>query len=396
MQSSSLLSLLVFAPLALAACGGTALGSGGDGGTGGSGGAGASAGTGGSGTGGGAGGAGGSTTSSTSTGGSGGAPGKPIDAPKEQWTWVPFDDAFCANGAPTGIGVNLTDKSSKVLIYLMGGGACWDQLTCYTLKTAVNIDNGYTDKNFASDAKSLNGSLFNRADDKNPLKDASYVFVPYCTGDVHAGDNPNAVYGGKPTKHVGFENMKAYLKRLVATFPNADRVILSGSSAGGFGAGFNWWQTQQAFGNVRVDLVDDSGPPLPSPYLSQSLQGQWRSAWNLNATLPDGCAECQTDLSAIFGFYSQNLPKNRAALLSYTHDQVIATYFQITQNQVAEGLGVLAGKIDGYANTRYYFVDGNSHVLLGDPAGLMQNGVVLEDWLSQMLADDPAWKSVKP
>jgi hypothetical protein len=347
------------------------------------------------------GGAGGASTASsgattTGAGAGGDALADPIQAPLEKWTWVPFDDAFCANGTTTGIGANITDKSSKVVLYLMGGGACWDNITCYLAKTAANIESGYGEAQFANDAELLTGSLFNRDDPSNPLRDASYFFVPYCTGDVHAGNNPEAEYGGKKTLHVGFKNMESYLRRIVATFPKAERVVLSGSSAGGFGAGFNWWQAQEAFGDVRVDLIDDSGPPLPSPYLSESIEGQWRAAWNLNATLPEGCTECQSDLSAIFGFYAQALPKNRGALLSYTHDQVIANYFLISQEKVAEGLGVLAGKLDAYESTRYFYVAGNSHVLLGDPGGISQNGVVLMDWLTQMQADDPAWGSVKP
>ncbi|MBK8257434.1 MAG: hypothetical protein IPK82_32795 [Polyangiaceae bacterium] len=331
-------------------------------------------------------------------GGGGGENGmvEPISAPNEEWTWIPFDDAFCANGTTTGIGANLTDKSSTVVIYLMGGGACWDNLTCYIANTAVNIASGYGETNFAQDSKYLSGSLFNRTNSQNPLRNASYFFVPYCTGDVHAGNNPDAVYDGQPTKHVGFKNIESYLKRIAATFPNADRVILSGSSAGGFGAGLNLWQAQKAFGSVRVDLVDDSGPPLPSPYLSETLEGQWRAAWNLSATLPENCAECQTDLSGIFGFYSQQLPNSRVALLSYTHDQVIADYFFIPTDKVAEGLGVLAAELDGYANTRYYFAAGSDHVLLGTPETISQNGVPLFDWLTKMVTDDPAWANVKP
>lgn len=384
MTSDRLLSVLaLLTSISLAACGSGAgdTGSGGDDqGAGGGGGEGGAAGT------------------TNPAGGGGGAAelGEPIDAPLEQWTWVGFDDAFCADGSTTGIGVNLTDRSSKVVIYLMGGGACWDNTTCYVYKTAVNIESGYGEAQFNSDSKGLDVSIFNRADMKNPLRDASYFFVPYCTGDIHGGNNPDADYGGKKTKHVGFKNMEAYLRRIVATVPNAERVVLSGSSAGGFGAGLNWWQTQAAFGDMRVDLVDDSGPPLAPPYLSASLEGQWRSAWNLKATLPEGCTGCESSLSALFGFYAAQLPKNRAALLSYTHDNVIAAYFGITTDQVAAGLGVLGAELDTYSNTRYYYLGGEGHVLLGDPGGTSQNGVVLIDWLTDMLADDPDWASVKP
>ena len=42
--------------------------------------------------------------------------GDPITAPAETWTWVPTDGMQCGNGAATGIGVNLTDRSDRVMI----------------------------------------------------------------------------------------------------------------------------------------------------------------------------------------------------------------------------------------------------------------------------------------
>src|SRR5215468_7682801 len=70
-------------------------------------------------------GSGGGTTTTT---GFGGHPplGQPLTAPSEQWTWVDFPNTACGNGMPTGLAVNLTTKSSRVLVYLEGGGACWD------------------------------------------------------------------------------------------------------------------------------------------------------------------------------------------------------------------------------------------------------------------------------
>jgi hypothetical protein len=43
------------------------------------------------------------------------------------WTWIPIPGAYCDDGSPTGIGVNLPPTSSNnLLIAFEGGGACWD------------------------------------------------------------------------------------------------------------------------------------------------------------------------------------------------------------------------------------------------------------------------------
>ena len=57
-------------------------------------------------------------------------PGEPIAAPDEQWTFVPVPGAKCANGSATGMAVNLTKRSSRLVFYLQGGGACWEAAAC--------------------------------------------------------------------------------------------------------------------------------------------------------------------------------------------------------------------------------------------------------------------------
>jgi hypothetical protein len=385
------LAPLVFGCLALFGCGdevtSTATGAGGAGATS------SSAATG-------AGGDSASATSSTSTSastGSGFVPGDPITAENEQWTWIPIEGAVCGNGSPTGIGVNLSDKSKNVAIYMNGGGACWDNLTCYIAKTAVNMESGYDDGAFQSDvANTLQTSLFDRNDPNNPFKDWSLIWVPYCTGDVHSGDHLTT-YGGIETHHAGGKNFELALSRIVPTFPNAERIVLSGSSAGGFGAGFNFGRTQDAFGSVRVDLIDDCGPPLPAPFMKEELEQDWRAAWGLDARLPADCPECLNDLDAIFTHYAGKYPASRAALLSYMNDEVISFFFQLSGSEVAAGLDALAtSRIDPTTSMKYFFKNGSTHCLLPDPYQKSENGLVLMDWLGAMLADDPSWQSDHP
>jgi hypothetical protein len=333
----------------------------------------------------------------------GGIPlGQPITAAPGQWTWVPFSDAQCANGNPVGIGVNLSTTSSRVLIYLEGGGACWSALTCYTLQTASYFTSGYGESDFTTESQDTSylaeaGGFFDRTAAANPFKDYSYVYVPYCTGDLHAGDNV-VQYGTNTAMHVGFRNMSAYLARLVPTFPSADRVYLTGSSAGGLGAGFNWWQTQQAFGSIRVDLIDDSGTAMPPDVEAEgaNLEPTLRTQWNLAATLPPGCTGCATRLDALYGFYEQTFPNQRAALLSYTQDTVLPNFYGITETQFMMGLNEeITDNFTSPSNFKYFLVSASGHVLWFTPS-LMTNGVTLQTYLTQMVTDDSAWTNEHP
>jgi hypothetical protein len=345
-------------------------------------------------------GSGGGTTTTTATTGFGGHPplGQPLTAPSEQWTWVDFPNTACGNGTPTGLAVNLTTKSSRVLIYLEGGGACWSDITCYTLMTAAHFTTGYGQTAFATDQAvlALPGGFFDRSAAANPFKDYSYVYIPYCTGDVFAGNNVMAYPSGMG-HHVGYANMTAYLERIVPTFPSAERVYIAGSSAGGLGAAYNWWQTQQFFGTIRVDLIDDSGTPMPPDIEAKGMgEAQPRAVWNIASTLPAGCSACMTSLSALIGFYVQEFPDHRGALLSYVNDSVLPNFYQITTAQFAMGLNeLLATYFKPNPELQSFTVDASGHVLwfgptmAGEPAFLPQ----LQQFLTQMVTDDKAWAS---
>ena len=86
-------------------------------------------------------GGGGGTAGSGGTGGTGGTGGAgasgPINAPADEWTFIDFPEAVCMNGTPTGIAINPHASSEDVLIFLEGGNACFNLISC--LSTA-NLD----------------------------------------------------------------------------------------------------------------------------------------------------------------------------------------------------------------------------------------------------------------
>jgi Pectinacetylesterase len=327
--------------------------------------------------------------------------GMPISATPNQWTWVPFDDAFCANGTSTGIGINPSSGGSRVLIYMEGGGACWSAETCYTLMTASYVTTGYSEAEFdveKSDATylALPGGFFDRTAAANPFKDYSYVYLPYCTGDVFAGDNVTKL-GTVTTHFVGHANVAAFLSRLVPTFSAVERVVLAGSSAGGYGAVYNWWQTQAAFGSIGVDMLDDSGTFLPADVIADGAgyQTMQASAWNLTATSPP-CSDCLGNPSAIYGFYAKAFPNNRGALLSYLDDAVLPTFYGITTTQFAMGLDEdLSDEFAPNPNLKAFVLNAAGHVLFFSPLAT-QNGVTVQTFVTQMVTDSSSWETVSP
>ena len=93
----------------------------------------------------------------------------------------------CRDGSSTGFGINPSNASKKLMIFLEGGGACFNAVTCLVNPSAFS-GNNYTGSS---------AGIFNRADIANPVKDWNFVDVPYCTGDVHAGNNPNGSVPGQ-------------------------------------------------------------------------------------------------------------------------------------------------------------------------------------------------------
>ncbi len=315
-----------------------------------------------------------------------------ISAPKETWTWVDFPTSKCGNGSATGIGVNLTDASTDVFVYMEGGGACWDGFTCFTLQSASNLNTGYGAQQFAN-APYRNAFAVNRSQEANPFRDMSFVYVPYCTGDVHAGDAVQT-YGSNPqVYHKGGPNVDAFLERLAPTFPNATRIFLTGSSAGGFGAQLNYDRFVRAFPNAEVHVLADSAQMI-NP--GGTRLAEWQASWNM--VLPEACPDCGTDFTLYPEYLATTYPNRRFALTAYTQDQTLRTFFGYTGAVYEQHTrDLLADRYDPYPHTRYFLLAGSQHTMLGSLGTLAApSGKTLNSWVTEWVNGDAAWANVQP
>jgi hypothetical protein len=315
-----------------------------------------------------------------------------LDVPDETWTWVPFPETSCAYAGNAGIFVNPSSRTRNLMIYLQGGGACFHENDCEASQLD-GIDEALVIEEMADRPQ------LDRTVPSNPFADYDYVFVPYCTGDFHTGDNVSG-YGAN---HTGHANLMAYLERIVPTFCDAERIVVAGSSAGGFGATFNFPHIRDAFGDIPADLVDDSGPFLAPEWMPVSLQNQIDVNWGFQANYPADCDECQAGWHGLYAYISAKYPETNLALVSALFDASIQSRFApytplVNTAAFHEGLDALADDhLAALPNMRVFFVDEGGHVYLWSQLDTVSSdGQTLEGFLRDQLDHDLGWASARP
>jgi hypothetical protein len=311
------------------------------------------------------------------------------------WTWIDVPGAVCDDGTPTGFAVN-QGSSNNLYFYFEGGGACWDYVSCYILNTSVHGPYGETE--WTAHAATLAGP-FDRGRSSNPFAQDTMIYIPYCTSDLHAGSNVATYPAATPrvAHHVGRTDTEMFLHHVAVTWTQPERVVVSGTSAGGFGAALNYDLIRKAFPHASMKLIDDAGPLLEGNNVPQSERDAWWSSWGLGTLVDPLCAGCKEDLSAYYPAVVTLYPKDRMALLSSQQDMVIRTYFMQTPQQFQDALtSTLQHRFEPTDTLKSFLVTGEQHGLLGDAATLATGGVNLEAWLTQMVQDQPGWSSVAP
>ena len=146
---------------------------------------------------------------------------------------IPIPGAACGDGTQYNVYIR-RGSASKVLMHFEGGGACWNKGTCFGKVRFTALE----------DSPGINGTTYlGNHIGENPFQEYTYVYMPYCTGDMHGGKHI-ATYGkNKQVHHVGRHNVTralAYIeendKQLIS---RADNLVIYGESAGALGVMFN-------------------------------------------------------------------------------------------------------------------------------------------------------------
>ncbi|PVZ71606.1 pectin acetylesterase-family hydrolase [Pelagibaculum spongiae] len=265
------------------------------------------------------------------------------------WQRVELADTYCGDGSQYKFFVNLDAESDDLLIAFQGGGACWDYESCTGqngIRGAAN-PNGITD-NFMNFLDMDNGGSFWGASSPMVLQNHPWhktepakwnkVFLPYCTGDVFAGDkelsypDPTGENPDLQWKHAGATNTLRVIGWLKQKFTEVDRMMTYGCSAGGVGA-LAHYQSLRKHINPRIGfMLNDSGPLYPAQLgdnswqLHQKIADSWNITTMLNAVSADIPGISTDNIGNINQALAITWPQDRLAHTQFTRDANYSGY----------------------------------------------------------------------
>ncbi len=322
---------------------------------------------------------------------------RPLDQLRPgDWTmFSPGGETRCARDTPYQFYVRpaASGATDKLLIYFQGGGACWNALTCGTANATFD---DYVNSP-AVEVGRYNG-IFDFANPANPVADYNIVFVPYCTADVHVGDATVDYGNGLTIHHNGFKNTSAVLDWTYANFTTPQDLMITGSSAGAYGAIYYAPFVINQYPDAKVVQFGDAG--VGATPVGWAVLEQWGMYTNMPQFVPD-LANVDPATFTINTLYTANAalyPDTPFAQYTTAADEVQVGFYQfmVLLNLTAPAWDELMYQnldtLDAdYPNFASYVSGGKSHTILALPEfyTLATNGVSFRDWFAGLIAGEP-------
>lgn len=292
----------------------------------------------------------------------------------------------CSDGSPYHWLVRQADPE-RVLFYLEGGGACFSAETCAP-GTAT-----YKRSLAGADPDAAGQGVFAFDDDRNPFADWTVVYVPYCTGDLHLGENLADYGDGVVVDHRGAINAGTALAATATAFPDATDVVVAGSSAGSASAPLYGGMAHDLLPDAEVTVIADASAAYPGDEAITTAIG---ALWGAFENLPDWPSSADEpvtswSLPGLFvraGLHADDL---RLATIDNAYDEVQERF-----NALIGQTGDLRERIEANhswieeagVELHTWLMPGTEHTILPRAAlyDTEVDGVALHEWLADLVA----------
>ena len=257
------------------------------------------------------------------------------------WQLAELPGTLCSNGSQYRFWYYNSPSSNNLVIMFEGGGACWDYPSCsgQTGILGAANPNGIPADYITQFKAQYVSPIVNGADPGIPLfrplnpiatNGWDVVYMPYCTGDTHVGNNvvtytdPQGQNPPITFRHVGFQNTVTALNFLHGVFPSINKLLVTGFSAGGVASSAVFYEARRTLVPTRAYLLNDSGPIFPAPnasYNSHPLHTLIASQWNLQSLYAELPASFNpSNFGSINAMVATEFPADRMAYTGYSSD----------------------------------------------------------------------------
>lgn len=283
-----------------------------------------------------------------------------------------------------------------LVVFFDGGGACWDDVTCAVpwLASGRPNDGFYKAEILPTDNPNRFGGIFELNNPRNPVRDWSFVFVPYCTGDVHTGSN-TARYTDPDTgapfeiEHRGADNFRAVLAWLRGQGQRPERLLVTGSSAGAYGASAHFAEIRAAFPRGRAVMFGDAGQGVATQAFIEQRERAWRYQVTPGVLRRNEQITPETDL---IGRLAARFPRDRFGQFTTAHDTTQSGFYALmgVENACTAWSDTMRTQLAARQNApnfRSYVAAGEQHTILRSPVFYSETsgGVAFRDWFAALI-----------
>jgi hypothetical protein len=320
----------------------------------------------------------------------------PINALPSGWNEIrPGGRTACSDGSPFSFFVR-PGRVDRVLFEFSGGGGCWSASTC---GFASSLFSKNVDPAKLPWADGSSPGVYDKSNADNPFRDWHHVYVPYCTGDVHWGDNVATYSDAVTIAHVGAVNARAALDWLYANVPKPQNLMLTGCSAGGYASIFWTPHVRQHYGaGTPITQFSDGAAGVIGNDFFASIQASWRYDKALASFVPGLQDTGKIDaLSSLYQSVGNFYPDVPLAQFNTSFDEIQSFFFTTLGggNNVAQWSTMMRAEVALVASTvpsfRSITAAGKQHCIINQPEFYTASfdGVKLTDWLKKRIANEP-------
>jgi hypothetical protein len=198
---------------------------------------------------------------------------------------VPGGACQCADGSKFSFWERRADPT-RVVLFLNGGGVCWDAKMCAFTSTDSEGENDFYNWNEQSAERpdGSNSGFFDLSRADNPFAGYSIIYVSSCTGDAHLGNVAQQYSPTLTVQHRGYVNGTAALDYLAEHYPSAAQVVVIGKTAGSIAAPLYGGLVADRLPHAKVTVFGaQSGAWPDNPDFNAKVLGK---AWGAYRAVP--------------------------------------------------------------------------------------------------------------